>query len=160
MLGITHQETSLKNNNLVAISGTGNRRCLNGSAVDADNVLENNHYYTTDDADPIYWAESGAWSGSLAEFKAAFSNKYEQDSPAQADPKFISATNYHLQNDSTCIGTGEALASTYAEDFDGDDQRDCGDWDIGADAWCMGRRIVYDSAGRVGKYSVKGRTGK
>ena len=67
--------------------------------------------------------------------------------------------NYHLKSVSPAVGEGITGTIT-STDFSGRLFLDCGDWTIGAYAWCMGGSVVYNATGRSWKYSVKGRTAK
>jgi hypothetical protein len=91
---------SLKNNIVVDIGSSG---AGTGYAFSAEaGVNDSNHGYNL-----AYSCATGGWDGLTKDANSL-----------EADPLFVSATDFHLQPESPCIGTGTPITGIYV-DYDG-----------------------------------------
>ena len=103
--GSSSDSNLIKNNILVTTLCDGDCYCIAANTAGTSNSIDYNHYYQMDDVDAVFWNEGGGnWAGTLTEFKAAFSNKYEQNSPAEINPLLTSS--YKLKFGSPAINAG------------------------------------------------------
>ncbi len=82
-------------------------------------------------AGPSVYNPSGVVSISYSDVKQT-SGVYPGTGNINADPLFVSSTDFHLQNTSPCINTGTATGAP-ADDFDGDGRPIGGGFDMGYD---------------------------
>jgi parallel beta-helix repeat protein len=78
--GVSADYNIIKNNIFVS----DDNLCIQGEDIGTNNQLDNNIYYREGSARVVKWKEEGStWSGTLPEFQAAYSNKYEQHGIAE-----------------------------------------------------------------------------
>ena len=122
--GFSSKYGNLIRNNIIMDAGKNSRDGYNNVGIRIDpgstvgpNTYENNNVYSLGNADVIYYR---GVSKSVASFTLDNGNKGDViNSNIQSDSLFIDPgqSNFHLKNDSMCIGAGKYVGLT--EDYDG-----------------------------------------